>query len=355
MYELTEAWLQVCEDSGGMTANDGLVVVVHPAPALPYNVEFRMMLASPSQDELQGSAATKRRLMERLGQLFGDPDARHLVLAGLRPPPYQHVKTGPVAAVEVAWYNKSLPREVCPEEDVAVLRRMLVSEEAQGSGHAAILGGRVAEVMKPEFPVLKVTMVPTGLCQGDLTVVHAPPPPEPPSDDDLTTFGSTASSDEYLITYIVPAVVIAAMLLLAGLVACALYRRNRRGKLAIGEAGPGTAGFRSRGIPVIFQDELDEKTVEPVAKSPVIMKNEKPPLPPPEYPQQIPSSGATPHATPPMHPHRQPTAEDPLLSEEPEASPYQPPPPFTSNRDTGRQNRPKPTPTYRKPPPYVPP
>lgn len=348
----------MCKDGGGLTANEALVVVVHPAPPHPYNVEFRMTLAAPSLDELEDSAATKRRLMERLGQLFGDSDARNLVLAGLRPPPYQHVVSGPSPAVEVSWYNKSLPREECPEQEVAALRRMLMSEEAQSSGNPSLpgasLGGRVAEVMKPEFPVLRIAMVPTALCQGELTFVHAPAPPEPPSDEDLATFGSSASSDEYLITYIVPAVVIAAMILLAGLVACALYRRRRRGKLAVGESGPGAAGFRTRGIPVIFQDELDEKAIEPVAKSPVIMKNEKPPLPPPEYPQNMPpSSGVTPHHTPPIH--RQPTAEDPLLSEDPEASPYQPPPPFTSNRDTGRQNRPKPTPTYRKPPPYVPP
>lgn len=35
--------------------------------------------------------------------------------------------------------------------------------------------------------------------------------------------------------------------------------------------------FRSRGIPVIFQDELEEKP-EIMTKSPVILKDEKPPL-----------------------------------------------------------------------------
>lgn len=40
--------------------------------------------------------------------------------------------------------------------------------------------------------------------------------------------------------------------------------------------------FRSKGIPVIFQDELEERTdTEPVDKSPVIMREEKPPLLPP--------------------------------------------------------------------------
>lgn len=40
--------------------------------------------------------------------------------------------------------------------------------------------------------------------------------------------------------------------------------------------------FRSKGIPVIFQDELDEKP-EIGNKSPVILKDEKPPLLPPLY------------------------------------------------------------------------
>lgn len=40
--------------------------------------------------------------------------------------------------------------------------------------------------------------------------------------------------------------------------------------------------FRSKGIPVIFQDELDEKP-EIGNKSPVILKDEKPPLLPPSY------------------------------------------------------------------------
>lgn len=63
------------------------------------------------------------------------------------------------------------------------------------------------------------------------------------------------------------------------------------------------------------------------------MKEEKPPLPPPEYQrgQELNGTGVS------------------------EDAPYHPPPPFPSSRDSGRHSRPKPTPTYRKPPPYVPP
>lgn len=81
--------------------------------------------------------------------------------------------------------------------------------------------------------------------------------------------------------------------------------------------------FRSKGIPVIFQDELEERAdAEPADKSPVIMREEKPPLlpPAPDY-----------------------RGDD---------APYRPPPPFAPSRTPPR---PKATPTYRKPPPYVPP
>lgn len=84
------------------------------------------------------------------------------------------------------------------------------------------------------------------------------------------------------------------------------------------------------GIPVIFQEELEEKP-ESGTKTPVILKDEKPPLAPPEYSK----SGS--------------------LKLTDDSEPYQPPPPVTRTQDNGRQARPKPTPTYRKPPPYVPP
>ncbi|XP_065353025.1 dystroglycan 1 [Cloeon dipterum] len=354
----TREYQLVCEDSNGHSINDGLEVTVHQAEQRPHHVEFRMTLSKPTLSEVEKNAANKRKLVERIAELFGDSDTKNVILDNLRQPPFQH-HSGPSPTIEVLWFNKSLPVDHCPEAEVASLRRIIISEEAQGHSNPSVshtqFSPRVTEVMRSDFNVLRIMMVPTGICQSEFTFEHSPVTPEPPPDDDLNALGSGKSSDEYLITFIVPAVVIAAMVLLAVLVAFALYRRRRRGKLAVGErGGPGTPGFRTRGIPVIFQDELDEKAVEPAAKSPVIMKEEKPPLPPPEY--AVPLLGMSPHATPQMMQHRHPTAEDPLLSEEPEASPYQPPPPFAaSGRENGRQSRPKPTPTYRKPPPYVPP
>lgn len=66
------------------------------------------------------------------------------------------------------------------------------------------------------------------------------------------------------------------MLLIALLIACLLYKRRNTGKMELGDEEE-RKSFRSKGIPVIFQDELEEKP-EIVTKSPIILKDEKPPL-----------------------------------------------------------------------------
>lgn len=317
---LTKVFAQVCEDSGSLTANDGLVVVVHPAAKIQYTAQFAM-LAVP-HPSIVSHAAQKRKFIEKLRDLFRDQNTSAISLSS--------VTEGPTV---VTWHNSTLPTDYCPEEEIKQLRKLLIEED-----HTVT--ERVGEIMRPDFHVEKITVTPVGKCQGEFTVWHYPDGSGLPSEDTQPV----GTSDEYLVTYIVPAVIIAAMLILAGIVACFLYRRRRTGKMNVGDEDE-RQSFRNKGIPVIFQDELEERP-DPGNKSPVIMKEEKPPLPPPEYQRGEPEQPASP-----------PTAAHPLLGENTasEDPPYQPPPPFTSSRDSGRQNRPKPTPTYRKPPPYVPP
>ncbi|XP_069682124.1 dystroglycan 1 [Periplaneta americana] len=311
----------VCEDSGSLTANDGLVVVVHGAPKVQYSVEFGMTLDMP-HESFVNSASMKRKFMEKLKQLFGDHNPDAIALSAISD-----------GSTIVTWHNRTLPTYHCPEDEIRQLRKLLINEDNS-------ITDRVGAIMGPEFSVKAIQVMPTGKCQGELTVWHVPEGPSPPGEDTLPI----GTSDEYLVTFVVPAVIIAAMLILAGIVACVLYRRRRTGKMNVGDEDE-RQSFRNKGIPVIFQDELEERP-DPGNKSPVIMKEEKPPLPPPEYQRGEPD-----------HPASPPTAAHPLLgdSNASEDPPYQPPPPFTSSRDSGRQNRPKPTPTYRKPPPYVPP
>lgn len=220
-------------------------------------------------------------------------------------------------------YNVSLPTDRCPDEEIKQLKKVLIREN-EGS-----LTERVDEIMGPEFTVMSVSFDSKGACAIGIPIVAAPemPPNIAGSNEDAS---KTVDSDDYIITFIIPIVVIVCMIVIAALIACILYRRRRSGKMSVGDDEERQA-FRSKGIPVIFQDELDEKP-DPSNKTPVIMKEEKPPLlPPPEY-KDVNSSSPTPSHTP-----------------------YHPPPPFTAPRENARNSRPKPTPAYRKPPPYVPP
>lgn len=296
----------VCEDRGGLTANDGLVVVVNPPPRVRYNVEFSMTLDTQYETFIN-SASIKRKFVEKLRELFRDRDTSSI-----------HISSIVEGSTIVSWNNKSLATDRCPDMEIKRLRQVLVNDDQT-------LADRVEVIMGPEFPVAAISLTPVGVCQGELTVVHTPDMSAPVEDRPAET------SDEYMITFVVPAVIIAAMLVLAGVVACVLYRRRRTGKMNV-EDDARMNNFGSKGIPVIFQDEIDEKP-DSGTKAPVILKEEKPPLAPPEY-----SKSGT-----------------PVQPDESSDAPYQPPPPFTSSQDNGRQPRPKPTPTYRKPPPYVPP
>ncbi|XP_053985711.1 dystroglycan 1-like isoform X2 [Hylaeus volcanicus] len=306
----------VVTDKDGASTTDGLVVVVHPAPLMHHTVEFSMTLDIP-YESFAHSALQKRNFVEKLRDLYQDKDTSAISL--------HSISNG---STVIAWHNRTLPTSYCAHEEVTRLRSVLVNDNDRRS-----VTDEVLEIMGQKFPVKQITVIPMGICVGEVTHVHSPDNNVPPVDDS-TSVG--AFHDDYLITFVLPAIIIAAMLVLAGIIACVLYRRRRSGKMSVSEQDDERQSFRSKGIPVIFQDELDEKP-DPGNKSPVILKEEKPPLPPPEY--QKTEDGA----------------DVPMLAKENSEEPYQPPPPFATNRDTNRQNRPKPTPTYRKPPPYVPP
>lgn len=66
----------------------------------------------------------------------------------------------------------------------------------------------------------------------------------------------------YLTTYIIPSVLIAVMILLALIIACLLSRKNKYTQASTEDDGPNSRVYlknAKKGVPVIFQDELDEK------------------------------------------------------------------------------------------------
>ncbi|XP_043463701.1 dystroglycan isoform X4 [Leptopilina heterotoma] len=302
-------------DKEGLAARDSLKVHVSIPSPKEYSVEFSMFLEIPFEDFAK-SAKRKRLFIEKVCELFGDSDTSAVSL--------ESITTG---STVVTWRNTTLPTRNCPNEEIDKLRKVVVKEDKT-------LTDRVDNIMGSGFfPVKQISLTPLGSCLGELTGIHRPDSVIPPFDDSRTV---GATNDEYLITFVLPAIIILTMLILAGIIACIFYKRRRSGKMSVSEQDDERQSFRNKGIPVIFQDELDEKP-DPGNKSPIILKEEKPPLPPPDY--QKSEDGA----------------DVPMLPKENSEEPYQPPPPFATNRDNNRQNRPKPTPTYRKPPPYVPP
>ncbi|EEC19072.1 dystroglycan, putative, partial [Ixodes scapularis] len=312
----------VAQDSFGMSVEDVFVVLVQPRAQKKWAVEFSLHL-DEDFEAFSRNISRKVLVAWKLARLYGDPDPRYVT-----------VNTISAGSVVYAWTNNTLPYEPCPTETIRQLMSRLVHDNRT-------LTQRLVDEMKPEFRILKADTMPLGLCMDkglpSTSVLHtvAPPPAAAPPEVGDASDVPPADDDIY-ITTIIPAVVIAVMLLLAALVACMLYRKKRKGKLSMQDSST----FINKGIPIIFADELEDKP-DP-AKPPVIMKEERPPLPPPEYPR----GGSSSRGSTPQTGRRLPRDD---------AAPYQhPTPPFVSGRPD-RQTRPKAAPTYRQPPPYVPP
>ncbi|CAG5055664.1 unnamed protein product, partial [Parnassius apollo] len=303
----------IAEDSSKKSAYDSLIVEVVKAPAIRPTVEFHMTLDYPYSN-LANSANNKRKVVEKLAALFGQKETDNIRIQSITDKP-----------TTIIWYNTSLPMDRCPKKEIEELRNMIIVDERGSMG--GNLRERVDHIFDKDFKVMSIGLISMGLCaeQGTKTpkVGLVPVNAGTNLQNSKTSNAADPEYSDYLVTFVIPAIVIVCMIMVAGVIACVLYKRRRTGKMSVGDEEERQA-FRSKGIPVIFQDELEERAdAEPVHKSPVIMREEKPPLlpPAPEY-----RSG--------------------------EDAPYRPPPPFAASRTPPR---PKATPTYRKPPPYVPP
>lgn len=348
----------VAIDSELHQVSDVFLIVVHKRIPRKTPVEFSVHL-DEDFDSFNRNTSRKVLVAWKLSTLFGDPDPRYITVRSILK-----------GSVVYSWYNNTLPHDPCPTRDIRRLVHYLFNDNDT-------ISNRLVEAMKPHFKVTKADAMPVGVCLSVVppntgTVIPGLPRPTPTDDEieigvDHGTGTTETSDDDIYLTTIIPAVLIAIMLIIAALVACFLYRKKRKGKMTMQD----TSTFTSKGIPIIFSDELDEKA-DP-AKPPIIMKEEKPPLVPAsqEYPHSVSASstrGSTPQVdrkeTQPlrggdrgggMHHGGNPEMMPMLHHGDPHFSPpYQPPPPFTASREH-KNSRPKATPTYRQPPPYVPP
>uniref|UniRef100_A0A8D0GEI6 Dystroglycan 1 n=1 Tax=Sphenodon punctatus TaxID=8508 RepID=A0A8D0GEI6_SPHPU len=315
-------------DKGGLSAVDAFEIHVHKRPhgdKPPVKFQARF---HGDPNSVANDIHKKILLVKKLAFALGDRNSSTITL--------QNITKG---SIVVVWTNNTLPRDPCPKEQIRVMSKKIANDT--GSPSPAF-----SNALEPEFRPINISVVGAGSCSHlqfipvtkDGRIIPAIVPTVL-SDKDPE---KTSEDDVYLHT-VIPAVVVAAILLMAGIIAMICYRKKRKGKLTIEDQ----ATFIKKGVPIIFADELDDSKPPPSSSMPLILQEEKAPLPPPEYPNQN---------MPETTPLNQDTIGEytPLRDEDPNAPPYQPPPPFTAPME-GKGSRPKNMTPYRSPPPYVPP
>ncbi|XP_070501188.1 uncharacterized protein Dg isoform X2 [Chironomus tepperi] len=260
VHDKTQQYVLVAEDKNGLTTNDALVVDVHNTHSKrDYSAAFEYQLEI-GMEQFQ-NPSMKRKFIERLQQFFHDSTTDSIVIKSVKK--LQYLGRTAVVVQNTTLHHSS----VCPSQDILALRNRLVRQD--GSVKAT-----VKEAIGNEFNVQKITVSPTGKCTlGDTYHHHETETGHVDRPDEKET---PIINQDVLITYVLPSAIILLMLLIALLIACLLYKRRNTGKMELGDEEE-RKSFRTKGIPVIFQDELDEKP-EIVTKSPVILKDEKPPL-----------------------------------------------------------------------------
>lgn len=302
----SDEYLLQAEDSGGLTATDALVVVVTHPPKREFSVYFKAYLAIRHE---QFNSDMQRKFVERVAQLFGDHTTQFIQIRSITT---HHDSDGTI----VNFYNTTLYKSHnrCPEEEIEAARNVYFHQDT-------LLRDRVKKTIGNDLNLTNVQVIPLGACHPIVPdVIHRDTIPIKTEEPNThSTF-----TDDYLFTFILPAVIIVVMIVLASVIACVLHRRRLTGKMELGDEEE-RKSFRSKGIPVIFQDELDEKP-EIGNKSPIILKDEKPPLLPPYSSTNLDGDN--------------------------DVDEYVPPPAVIVG---GREMRGKSpvTPSYRKPPPYV--
>lgn len=312
-------------DKGGLNAIDAFEVRVN---RWPINDKTPVIFTARFEGEPRSVANDihkKILLVKKLAYALGDRNSSTVSL--------QNISKG---SIVVEWTNTSLQQHPCPKEQLTEMSRRLSNADGQPTQ-------TFRYSMEPEFRPLDFKAKGRASCRrysfippGEINI------PEPPAVTPALGTGRQSTDDVYLHT-VIPAVVVAAILLIAGIIAMICYRKKRKGKLTIEDQ----ATFIKKGVPIIFADELDDSKPPPSSSMPLILQEEKPPLPPPEYPNM---------ATPETTPLNQELLGEytALRDEDPNAPPYQPPPPFTTPME-GKGSRPKNMTPYRSPPPYVPP
>lgn len=145
----TEEYLLIAEDSGGLSANDALVVVVTHTPKKEYAILYKAYLAIRHESF---NAELQRKFVERIAQLHGDANTNQIVVRSITT---HHDSDGTI----VNFYNASLYKthNRCPDKEMAATRNIYLSSDMMPSLS-------VKKALGPELNLTSFTVVPSGSC-----------------------------------------------------------------------------------------------------------------------------------------------------------------------------------------------
>jgi dystroglycan 1 len=145
-----QGYILVAEDKSGLTTNDALVVEVnHGSFKRDLSATFEYQL-DITVDQFQ-NAATKRKFIETVAKVFNDSNTSHILIKMVKKIQY----AGRTAVVvQNTTLSHSAHRE-CPNGEIEKLRSILLRPDRS-------VHDKVKEEFKADFPVMKITVAPTG-------------------------------------------------------------------------------------------------------------------------------------------------------------------------------------------------
>ena len=334
------------------------------AESLP-NHELSMTIDT-DYDKFVSDLNNRLDLSNKIAGVFGDRNSNSMTVTRLER-----------GSVIYAWTNNSLAGDDCNVEAIGSVFDKIVTEDGKITPEAE-------KALKP-YKLTSVITAPLGSCENNpdfpiRAAMPGKPTQAPKTTEKMTTASTAALTDKPMvgttgrtdsatmkkmtesttanvaaagaggggsdiwITTVVPAIVVVIVLIIALIIACCLYRKKRKGKMKLKEKNSFGTG---KGVPVIFADELDEKPND--STRPLIMDEERPPMPPPEYQRASSETSGNSNST-------QPIGEKDIEEIEMEDTDitsllYSPPPPVTASNNS----KPPHVQSARGPPPYVPP
>ena len=208
----------------------------------------------------------------KIAHAFGSRSAREMAI----------LRIG-YGSVEFVWTNKTLSTQLpCPVDNLERLAMLMIFPNGT-------YNQEFSERVIP-YRVIRVEFEPKFSCASAMTAKNAKPMLTYRDDDGASGTAisvlindrpkSATDADERLLsTVVMPSLIVFAVLLLILPTLCFVYRRNSKNRTA------GNLDSRSvkQGAPVIFANELEERSDFNAAAKPLIMTEEKQPVPPPFY------------------------------------------------------------------------